>query len=528
MKLIHPLFFLLLALVLPVAAATDTRPNIIVILADDMGFSDPGCYGGEIKTPNIDRLAKEGMRFSQFYNCALCGPSRSALMTGLHPHQVGISGWTGLLNNKCVTAFEILKRAGYATCAVGRLDMVTAENWHEPENIAKYVDRFLGSTGHLGPGNYFKAVHNADFHRDGKPFSVPDGSYKTDLITDFATEYIQTRDKARPFFLYMAQYAPHWPLHAKPEDIAKYRDLYRKLGWDAAREQRLQRLIKNGILPEGTKLSPRDMRVAAWTESKDLDWEAERMATYSAQIDSLDQSVGRVMEALRSSGEDKNTLVFFLSDNGASDKSVGQLDKPNQTWRTDGTLTKVGNKPTIQPGPADNFVTAGPAWSNVANAPFREHKQTNHEGGIASPLVVWWPAVITSAGSVSTELSHITDIMATCLDVAKTPYPAKFDERTVTPLAGKSLLPILKGAKREGHQSLCWSTSGSRAVRVGQLKLVSLPKSPWELYDLTNDRSELVNVASERPSDVERLAAIFKQWQGDAGQTSTKSAIKKR
>ncbi|MDZ4286660.1 MAG: arylsulfatase [Prosthecobacter sp.] len=488
------------------------RPNIILILADDMGFSDLGCYGGEIKTPNLDRLAAEGLRFSQFYNCALCGPSRAALMTGLHPHQVGITGWTGLLNNRCVTAFEVLKRAGYATCAVGRLDMVTAEDWHEPGNIGRYVDRYFGTTGHKGPGNYFKNVRNTAFYRDGKPFSIPDGGYKTDLITDYVEEFIRGADKAKPFVLYMAHYAPHWPLHAKAEDIAKYRELYRHLGWDGAREQRLKRMIDHGLINAGTKLSPRDQRAAPWAEAKFLDWEAERMATYAAQIDCLDQSVGRVMNALRESGADKNTLVFFLSDNGASDQAVGRLDQPNQTWRSDGTRTQVGNKPTIQPGPADNFVTAGPAWANVANAPFREHKQSNHEGGIASPLIAWWPGVIAKAGGITSELAHITDITATCLDAAAEPYPSEFNDRHVTPIAGKSLLPILKSATREAHRSLCWATSGAKAVRIGSWKLVALRGKPWELYDLSTDRTEMNDLAKQQPERVAEMAKVFEDW----------------
>jgi arylsulfatase A-like enzyme len=360
-----------------------------------MGFSDLGCYGGEIQTPNLDKLAAEGMRFSQFYNCALCGPSRAALMTGLHPHQVGMTQWTGLLTNNCVTMFEVLKRADYTTCAVGRLDMLTAEDWHEPQNLSHHVDRYFGTTGHNGPGNYFANTRNTAFFRDGKPYTIPDGGYKTDLITDFTIEFLQQRDQSKPFLLYMSHYAPHWPLHAKEADIAKYRKLYRDLGWDAAREQRLKRLIENGILPADTKLSPRESRAAAWSEAEHLDWEAERMAVFAAQIDCLDQSVGRVMEAVRGT----NTLVFFLSDNGASDKAVGQLDKPGQTWRADGKRTRVGNKPDIMPGPGDTFVTAGPAWSNVSNSPFRQHKQSNHEGGISSPLVAWWPGVVPAGKS---------------------------------------------------------------------------------------------------------------------------------
>lgn len=511
MKLIPFLHCALLLWAVP-ASAAETRPNLIVILADDMGFSDLGCYGGEIKTPNLDRLATEGVRFSQFYNCALCGPSRAALMTGLHPHQAGITNWTGLLNNRCVTMFELLKRAGYSTCAVGRLDMVTAEDWHEPANISHHVDRFFGSTGHQGPGNYFKDVRNTAFYRDGEPFSIPEGGYKTDLITDFATAFLRSTGRDKPFFLYMAHYAPHWPLHAKPEDIAKYRGLYRDLGWDAARRLRLQRLIAGGILPTGTELSPRDSRAPAWDEAKSADWEAERMATYAAQIDCLDQSVGRVMEVLRSTGADKNTLIFFLSDNGASDQAVVKLDQPGRTWRSDNTPTRTGNKPGIQPGPADNFVTAGPAWANVANAPFREHKQTSHEGGIASPLIAWWPGVVTDVGGVCHEISHITDINATCLEAAGAGHPREFAGREVLPPAGKSLLPVLRGGQREGHASLCWSTSGTRAVRTGPWKLVAARGGPWELYDMNRDRTELHDVAKEQPGRVASMKRVFEEW----------------
>lgn len=508
--ILHAAALLLTALTTPAASP---RPNIVLIMADDMGFSDLGCYGGEINTPHIDRLATEGLRFSQFYNCALCGPSRSSLMTGLYPHQVGITEWTGLLNDRCVTVFELLKSAGYTSCAVGRLDMVTAEDWHNPKKIARYVDRFFGSTGYQGPGNYFKDVRNTAFYRDGERYSIPDGGYKTDLITDFAVDFIKTQTKEKPFFLYMSHYAPHWPLHAKPDDIAKYRDLYRRLGWDKAREQRLQRLIEMGLVPAGTQLAPRDPHATAWKDSKFQEWEAERMATFAAQIDCLDQSVGRVMETLRSTGADQNTLVFFLSDNGASDKAVGQLDKPNATWRSDGTRTKVGNKPSIQPGPADNFVTAGPAWSNLSNAPFRDHKQTNYEGGIASPLIAWWPGVVTQTGVISPELAHIADLTATCLEVGGVTYPAEFAQRQVTPLAGKSLLPVLQGGERDGHTSLCWATSGARAVREGSWKLVAIPKGPWELYDLSKDRTELHDLAKEQPERVAAMTKTFEAWQ---------------
>lgn len=488
--------------------ANEPRPNIILIMADDLGFSDLGCYGSEIQTPNLDRLAAEGMRFTQFYNCALCGPSRAALMTGQHPHQVGITEWTGLLNDRCVTLFELLQRGGYETCAVGRLDMLTAEDWHQPENLSRHVGRHFGTTGHQGPGNYFADVRNTAIYRDGEPYSIPDGGYKTDLITDFTLDFLKQRDQQKPFLLYMSHYAPHWPLHAKEVDIAKYRELYRKLGWDAAREQRLKRLIEKGLLPSNSQLATRDARAKPWSEAEHLDWEAERMAVFAAQIDSLDQSVGRVMNAVRGT----NTMIFFFSDNGASDKAVGPLDKPGRTWRSDGALTRVGNRPAIMPGPGDTFVTAGPAWSCLSNTPFRDHKQSNYEGGIASPLIAWWPNII-KAGQLTTELSHITDITATVLDIASQTYPQKFDGRAIAPLAGKSLRPVLEGQPRKGHESLCWATSGHRAVRVGSWKMVAPPKGPWELYDISQDRAESHNLADQHPDRVAKMIKIFDAWQ---------------
>ncbi len=497
-----------------VTHAAPPRLNIVLILADDMGFSDLGCYGGEIKTPNLDRLAAGGLRFSQFYNCALCGPSRAALMSGLHPAQVGVVSWTGVLNNRCVTAFELLKRAGYTTCAVGRLDMTVAGNWYESAMLTPYLDRYLGSVGRTGPGNYFKAVRGADFLCDGKLYTPPTNAYKTDLIADFAVKFISdAAKKPEPFFLYVANYAPHWPLHAKSEDIARYRELYRKLGWDKARSDRYERLKKLGLISTNCPLSPRDKRVPAWKDAEHKEWEAERMAVYAAQVDSLDQSVGRIVEALRRAKADKNTLVLFLSDNGASDQELSfSLDKPGDTWRLDGTPTRIGNRPEIQPGVADNFVTAGPPWANVANTPFRQHKSSNFEGGISTPLIAWWPRVIKRTGAVSDEPGHIVDILATCLDAAGVAYPAKFDDREVLPAAGKSLLPVFKGGARDGHEPLFWATSGCRAIRAGQWKLVAPKGGAWELFDLAADRAETTDLAVKFPDRAKGLADQWERW----------------
>ena len=503
------------ALAAAAPGADPARPNLVVILADDMGYSDLGCYGGEIRTPNLDRLAAGGVRFSQFYNCALCGPSRAAVMTGLHPSQVGIFNWTGKLNQRCVTLFELLKRAGYTTGAVGRLDMVTAEDWHDPACVARHVDRFLRNAGGGGPGHYSKAVRTMRHFRNGQPYTLPaEGIYKTDLITDFAVEFIaEAAANPRPFFLYVAEYAPHWPLHAKPDDMARYRALYRELGWDRARADRHRRLIELGLIDSRCPLAPRDARVPPWTDAPHKDWEAERMAAFAAQVDSLDQSVGRILEALRKANADTNTLVLFLSDNGASDQPWPRpLDKPDAPWRLDGTPTRVGNTPDIAPGGPDTFVTAGPAWANVSNTPFRGHKAGNFEGGIATPLIASWPGVTRQPGVIRHEPGHITDIAATCLDAAGVAYPTGFDGRTLLPIEGRSLVPVLKGETRAGHESICWATGAGRAIRVAQWKLVAEGRRPWELHDLSDDRAESRDLAPRFPDKVRNLAAQWQQW----------------
>ena len=301
-------------------------------------------------------------------------------------------------------------------------------------------------------------------------------------------------------------------MHAKEADIAKYRALYRGLGWEKAREARLGRVNSLGLVPPGTRLAAPDPRVKPWAASPHPDWEAERMAVYAAQVDCLDQNVGRVLDALKETGAERDTIVFFLSDNGASDTAAGALDKNGRTWRSDGTPTRAGNRPDIRPGPADTFVTAGPAWANVSNAPFRNHKRSAYEGGIASPLIVRWPTGIAKGGGITGEHSHITDITATILEAAGAAYPGEYDGRKIAPIEGRSLLPLLREGKREGHSHLCWSISGHRAVREGGWKLVAAPDKAWELYDLARDRTELDDVAASHPEIVARLSQYHAEW----------------
>lgn len=501
-------------------AAEVTRPNIVLLMADDLGFSDLGCYGGEIATPHLDRLAGEGLRFSRFYNNALCGPSRASLMTGVNPHAVGIgSRWTGLLRTNCVTLVELLKQVGYATSAVGRLDMTTADVWHDPKMLGRYLDRFFGSTSHTGPGNYFAAVRGAEYWLNGKPWTPPaEGYYRTDANAEYAARFLRKQAAGdRPFFLYAGFSSPHWPLHGREADIARFRDLYRGLGWDGARAGRHERLAGLGLVQPAWRLAPRDPRVSPWDEVPHRAWEAERMAVYAAQVHALDRAVGRILTALDEAGAAENTLVLFLSDNGPSDQVWKRpLDRPGDPWRRDGTPTRLGNTPDVPPGPADTFVTYGPPWANVSATPFRGYKGSVHEGGIATPLIVRWPRVVEARGTVTHALGHITDLMATCLDVAGAAYPATFRGRTVRPLEGESLLPVLEGRERSERQPICWEMRGHRAIRTGRWKLIGRKGRPWKLFDMRADRTETRDVAGEHPDRGEALARVFATWSREA------------
>lgn len=494
------------------AASQVPRPNILLIVADDMGYSDIGCYGGEIETPNLDRMAAEGLRFSQFYNASVCGPTRASLKTGLYHHQVGVHTWNGLRNDKCVNLGEALQLAGYRTMMVGK--------WTD-DRSASYegFDRALCALAQKGPGNYFKNVNTADFFLDKEPFTPPEeGFYKTDAYTDYAIQFMEeaaTIDK--PFFLYAAYPAPHWPLHAKEEDIAKYRKRYREIGWDVCRAERVKRLKELGIIDD-SPIPPRDAAVPPWTEAEHQDWEAERMAVYAAQIDCMDQNIGRLLDCLKMIGREENTVVIFLSDNGATDiypkatpDGSFHLDKNGETWRTDGTRTRP-LVPGVMPGPADTFGGYGPEWAHVSNTPLRGYKISNFEGGISTPLIVKWPGGIAKPGTITPQVGHVMDMMPTLLDLAGGTYPSEYQGRKILPVEGKSLTPIFAGAERAGHEAIFWELNGHRAARKGDWKIVAVPKGPWELYDLATDRGETKDLATEYPEKLDELVALYTAW----------------
>lgn len=517
------------------------RPNIVLIMADDLGYSDIGCYGSEIKTPNIDHLAKSGVRFSQFYNTSRCCPTRASLLTGLYSHQAGIGdmtfdqkmpGYRGYLTENTVTIAEVLKSAGYQTGMVGK--------WHVSNTVLKPKEEHLKWLAHQSDYPFFSPPAQYPVNRGFQkfygtiwgvgdyfdPFSlvnglepvktVPKDFYYTDAINDTASAYIkQFSSSEKPFFLYVALTAPHWPLHALPEDIKKYEDVY-KVGWDSIRDARYKKMIELGVFP-GDKniLSNRWKQELSWKDNPDKNWDAHTMAVKAAMIDRMDQGIGRIMNTLKETGQLENTVIIFLSDNGASSDDAQKYlpgnDRPGET--RDGTKIIYPAKKNVNAGSENTFASADQMWSNVSNAPFRYWKTEPFEGGICTPMIVFWPQGLkVRKGSVTTQRGHVMDFMATFIDLAGTKYPSEYEGRTITPMAGKSLVPILKGKKRKGHDYLFFEHIGRRAVIHGDWKLVALNKSNWELYNLKKDRTEMNNLANKYPEIVEKLSKTWQKW----------------
>ena len=499
-----------------------SRPNIVLILADDMGYSDLGCYGSEIATPNLDKLAARGMRFTQFYNTARCCPTRASMLTGLYAHQTGVGhmtedygrpGYRGDLNRECVTIAEVLRPAGYHTLMTGKWHVTPAEppskhNWP----LQRGFEKFYGTIA--GAGSYYDPVTLTRDNAEIEP--VGDNYYYTDAISDNAVRFVDDYGrKPEPFFLYVAYTAPHWPLHALQEDIARYRDTYDK-GWDAVRARRHRRMIELGIVDRRWPITPRDPEAPAWKDVANKEWEARRMAVYAAQIDRMDQGIGRILAKLREIRAQENTLILFLSDNGACKEESG----PVRTWQSlfvphttrDGRAMRAGNDPSVMPGPDDTYQSYGLPWANVSDTPFRLYKHWVHEGGIATPLVTCWPAMIKRRNRIIHQPGHVIDVMATCLEAAGMEYPEAYQGRPITPMSGKSLLPVFQGAEREPRRAIYWEHEGNRAVRQGKWKLVSQHPDAWELYDLEADRTEMSNLAGKHPGKVAELISMYEKW----------------
>jgi arylsulfatase A-like enzyme len=493
------------------------KPNILVILVDDMGYSDIGCYGGEINTPNLDKLAENGIRFTQFYNAARCCPTRASLLTGLYPHQAGMGAMTrnpetsppgpyqGYLNDRCVTIAEVLKEAGYYSAISGKWHVGdTRPHWPTDRGF----DNFFGLIG--GAANFFDI--NRGRHPDRETLHLvdtvryvqPEDFYMTDAITDHALGFIQEATKRKqPLFLYLSYTAPHWPLHARQEDIDKYRGKYLK-GWDVLAAERVDKMVSLGLIEKPSLAIPRDSEVPEWDslseEQKDrLDL---LMAIYAAQIDRMDQGIGRVLTRLKELDELNNTLILFLSDNGACDEyDMLGTDFWGNFW--DGTAI---------PGSGDSFASYGRAWANLSNVPLRLYKKNAHEGGIATPCIAHWPEGIKNPGRITGETGHIIDIMPTLCQLAGISYPEVYNNRPITPSPGLSLLPVLLNETMPERPHLFWEHINNKAIRNGDWKLVAEAGKDWELFNMAADRYELNNMAKEFPDKVQAMEDEYMTW----------------
>jgi arylsulfatase len=515
--------------------SSGARPNIILILSDDLGYSDISPFGSEIRTPNLHTLSEKGLRYSQMYSFGRCCPSRGALLTGLYPHQSGIGHmnrnlgpreYQGYLRDDCVTIAEVLKSAGYRTMMSGKWHVggnymgrdtsawpLGREGFPSPRQ--RGFDRFFGTL--IGAGSYY---HPHTLLENEEWLQVPDdGFYYTDAISDKAVEMIEeAHGLGEPFFQYVAYTAPHWPLHAPEEDIERYRGRYQNGGWDRLRMERHESLKATGVLAPVWSLSPRDSDAPAWDDAPNHEWEDLRMAVYAAQIDRMDQGIGKIRAALQRLDIEDNTLIIFLSDNGGCAEFMaeeGYVQTPTRTL-PDGRLVYHGNTPGVEPGGPTSYMSYDLPWANASNAPFRLFKHYVHEGGVSSPCVVSYPAGIPAGGIVHSTCSFI-DIMATCIDLAGATYPAEVDGQAITPLEGESIVPSFTDSGWQRERPVYWEHEGNRALRLGDWKLVCKFPNDWELYNLLEDRTELHDRAATEPERLKRMTKLYAEWADRCG-----------
>ncbi|MEW4452395.1 arylsulfatase [Bremerella sp. JC817] len=534
-------------------AQAATPPNIIVILSDDMGYSDIGCYGGEIKTPTLDTLADSGLRFTQFYNTARCCPTRASLLTGLYPHQAGIGhmvtgsydpeafpGYHMELNQQCQTIPEVLKTAGYANYMVGKWHVCRniqpdgpKHNWPLQRGFDKFYGTITGAGSFYDPaalcrGNtLITPVNDSDYQ--------PQQYYYTDAIGDNAVQFLKQHEESsaeQPFFMYVAFTAAHWPMHALPEDIAKYDGVYDK-GYGKIRAQRFARLKELGLIDADWQMSE---QAGNWKKIEHKEWQARNMEVYAAMIDRMDQNVAKIVDQLKASNDYDNSLIFFMQDNGGCAEGIGRGNDeklpPNRkpmgpdelqlavipAFDRSGRPMRHG--PDAMPGPEDTYIGYGRDWANVSNTPFREYKHWVHEGGISTPLIVHWPAGVAKdqLGKLNDTPSHLIDIMSTCVDVAGASYPKEVAGNAITPMPGISLQETFSGNDVQRPTPIFWEHEANGAVRDGKWKIVRYGKmgsgktQPWELYDMEADRTEQHNLADQHPEIVKKMAGQWQSW----------------
>lgn len=551
-------------------AAAQQRPNILVILSDDMGYSDIGCYGGAIRTPNLDSLAANGLRYTQFYNTARSCPSRASLLTGLHPHQAGIGhmtqnrgqeGYRGDLNDRCVTMAEVLRAAGYETFAVGKWHVTKQTKPSGEKNnwpLQRGFDHFYGTI--MGGGSYYDPAtlcRGNDFVTpENDPVYKPETFYYTDAIGDNAVLFLDEHRKEhadKPFFMYMAFTAAHWPMQVPEEEVEPYYRAFDK-GWDELRREKYRRMISLGLVDPQWAL-PTDQSVTPWRTVANRAFETRCMEVYAGIVSRMDRNIGHVVAWLREQGMLENTVILFLQDNGGCAEPMERQRQPFTVRIPEGeTLAPMSpgelqtrlvpvktrdgrpmRRGQIMPGDADTYVAYGRGWAHLSDTPFREYKHWVHEGGIATPLIVHWPAGIASRGEFRNTPGQLPDIMATCAQLGQARYPEQYAGRTITPCEGVSLVSSFTADKPQPDRCLFWEHEGNRAVRSGRWKLVykaapgrarDIPLSAWELYDMAADRTECSNLAAEYPDKVRELAGKWeefaqrcdvKPWPGGSG-----------
>lgn len=531
---------LLLLPAMAVAQEADQRPNIMLIVVDDMGYSDLQCFGGEVETPNINGLAENGVRFTQFFNCGRSCPSRASLLTGLYAQQVGITGMGLSLTKDCVTIPEALKTAGYHTAMSGKWHLSLTQGignkqdqmaWLSHQNtfdnrpfapldtypcnrgFDEHWGTIWGVVNHFDP---FSLVHNEDaIYTD----AIPEDFYSTDFITEKAIDMLDDLSKEQePFFMYVSFNAPHWPLHAKPEDIAKYKGKY-DAGWDVLRQQRYQRMVEMGIIdPEETPMSENESG-RAWENESNKAMMSANMEVHAAMIDCVDQGIGRILDKLKATGEYENTIIIFTSDNGASPENyeIGDFDRHDRT-RNGQMVTRNAQVP----GSELTYNYLGNGWAGAVNTPFRYWKAESFHGGTASPTIIQWPAGMKAKhGSIVKDPCHYIDVMPTCLEAAQATYPDTYRGRMIKPLVaeGRSLMPLIEGESWQDERTMFWEHENGRAVRVGDWKMTSLRNGGWQLFNMKNDYSETNNVAAEYPEKVRELKNLWNTWAKGVGLT---------
>ena len=521
------------------------RPNIIVILSDDMGYSDIGCYGSEISTPTLDGLAENGLRFTQFYNTARCCPTRASLLSGLYPHQAGVGhmmsdsgfdGYRGELNRSCMTMAEVMKTAGYGTYMAGKWHVTkhvkpdgSKDNWPLQRGFDRFYGTIHGAGSFYDPNSLTRGNEQVSPVTD--PVYQPETYYYTDAISDHAVAYVRDHhdnNGDKPFFMYVAYTAAHWPMHALPEDIEKYKGFYDE-GYAALRASRLKKMKELGVVRSDVEMSP---QAEDWNTVKHREWEIRCMEVYAAMVDRMDQGIGKIVTSLKETGQFENTLILFMQDNGGCAEGLGRSPKKDFETRPDKPLAAMDKDelqfdmipkktrdgwpliqgPGVMPGPADTYIAYGRGWANVSNTPFREYKHWVHEGGISTPLIAHWPTGIQRKGELEHQPGHLIDIMATCVDVGEATYPTEFNDQKITPLEGRSLNTAFQG-KQISREAIYWEHEGNRAIRVDDWKLVAKGTAgAWELYNVVTDRAEMHNLAAEEPTRVRVLSAMWEKY----------------